>query len=280
MEERMTTIVIPVYNAPQSVKACFHSLVLHTDPSAQVIVINDASDDPLIPALLRDLPSGWVLVENQRNLGFVATANLGMELAMGDDVVLLNSDTEVTSQWLPLLERSLAASDRIASVSPLTNNGEIASIPEICHPNAYPEDPEAWALACRNSVSEEQPWDLYDVPTTIGFCMLMSRSAINSVGYFDEAAFGLGYGEENDWCQRAIDAGWRNILCDRAFVAHKGGESFGPLGLRPNGQNMSRLLDRYPHYLEEVADFISDDPMRQRREAIFAFYESTALSKT
>ena len=64
--------------------------------------------------------------------------------------------------------------------------------------------------------------------------------------------------------------GWRNVLCDDAYVAHVGGQSFAPLGLAPGGENLRRLVARYPRYNAEVADFIARDPLAPRRAALAA----------
>jgi len=235
-------------------------------------VSNDASDDPGIDGVLAGMPNHWTRIDNEQNIGFVATANLGMTMASPDDVLLLNADTEVTSGFLEALSDALQSHPAIASVSPLTNHGEIASIPDFCIANPYPEDLGRWADACRCSFEDDDVPDYVEVPTTIGFCMLLRRKALDQVGYFDEAAFGRGYGEENDWCQRAIQAGWKHILCDRTFVAHCGGASFGPLGLKPGGEAMAKLIERYPNYEQDVAAFIKADPMARRRQTIVEYY--------
>lgn len=272
----MTTIVVPIYNAASETERCLASVAQKTPKRVRVILINDASTDPAIGQVLSQVPEHWTIVDNNKNIGFVATANLGLTLSSSEDTVLLNADTEVTEGWLEHLEECLRSDDRIASVSPLTNHGEIASIPGFCKPNPYPDDPEDWAVACLRSLEEDRLDDGWvDVPTTVGFCMLIRRRAIQAVGYFDEQAFGLGYGEENDWCQRAIQAGWRHVLCDRAYVAHRGGSSFGPLGLAPGGQAMTVLRERYPNYEADVAGFIASDPMAKRRERIVAYYEQS-----
>ena len=172
--------------------------------------------------------------------------------------------------WLSAIEECAASDPAIASVTPLTNNGEIASIPAFCRPNPWPDDAERWARACRESGSPLYP----QVPTTVGFCMFMRRAAIDEIGLFDEAAFGRGYGEENDWCMRAIQAGWHHVLCDSAFVAHEGGASFGPLGLKPGGEAMETLLSRYPDYMDRVQAFIEADPMAGRRKRIVEAYRA------
>ena len=43
--------------------------------------------------------------------------------------------------------------------------------------------------------------------------MYIRRDSLNAVGLFDTEHFGKGYGEENDFCQRAAAAGWRNCIC-------------------------------------------------------------------
>jgi len=271
MAQAVTVVVVPVFNAPQATRRCLEALQATLDARQPVIVIDDASDAPEVAEILHALPRSWTKVRNRSNLGFVASVNLGTTMASGQDVVLLNADTQVTEGWLSALEHCARADERIASATPLTNNGEIASIPEFCRPNPWPSDPERWARACRQSGDPVLP----DVPTGVGFCMFMRRSAIDDIGLFDEAAFGRGYGEENDWCMRAIEAGWRHVICDGAYVAHEGGASFGPLGLKPGGEAMTTLLSRYPDYMERVRAFIEADPLAERRRRILEAYRAS-----
>ncbi len=263
-------IVVPVFNAPAALAECLASLAESLDTAAvQVIVMDDASSDPGVAEVLSAQPTDWIQVRNEHNLGFVATANLGMSLAGRADVILLNSDTRVTRGWLAAMLACAASDPRIASVTPLSNHAEIASIPAFCQPNPWPADPERWARACRESGPPTYP----EVPTGVGFCLYLRRACLDVIGAFDEQAYGRGYGEENDWCCRASAAGWRHVLCDAAFVAHQGGASFGPLGLKPGGAAMTTLLSRYPDYLERVSAFIAADPMAERRRAIVEQFE-------
>jgi GT2 family glycosyltransferase len=265
-----TAIVVPVFNAVEETRRCLEAVAETLDiAKAGVIVIDDASTDEGIRPLLAELPSDWVMVRNEHNLGFVATANLGMALAGRSDVVLLNSDTQVSAGWLEALLACAESDPGIASITPLTNHGEIAAVPEFCRPNPWPKDPARWARAARESGPPSYP----DLPTAVGFCMYMRRAAIDEIGGFDEIAFGRGYGEENDWCCRASAAGWRHVLCDHAFVAHQGGASFGPLGLAPGGAAMDTLLARHPDYLRQVQAFIAADPFAVRRRQITECYQ-------
>lgn len=263
----LPTVVVPVFNAFHCLEDCLASLDAHS-PEADVLLVDDASDDPRVESLLADWagrgPRRRVLTM-ARNRGFVHAANRGMQVA-GGDVVLLNSDTVVTDGWLERLGRCLASDPRIATATPWSNNAEIASLPEFCAANPVPSDPQAWARAVRACARDAHP----DLPTAVGFCMAVRRDAIRALGLFDEAAFGRGYGEENDFSRRAAAAGWRNVLCEDAFVVHRGGQSFGPLGLRPGGEAMDRLLEKHPDYLDVVSAWIQADPLADRRAAICA----------
>ena len=77
---------------------------------------------------------------------------------------------------------------------------------------------------------------------------------------------------------RAAAMGWRNVLCETAYVVHLGGASFSPLGLAPNGENLARLLARWPDYNERVARFIMADPLRPLRERLSERIEALARS--
>lgn len=276
MTAALPTVVVPVFNAPGETDHCLASLRHSLPAGAACLVIDDASTDPEVRRLLlrweqKEL-AGWRFVQNARNLGFVGTANRGMRETEGD-VVLLNSDTVVTPGWLEGMDRCLSSDESIATATPWTNNGEIVSLPDFCKPNPVPPDLDAVARAVVSSGEPRYP----ELPTAVGFCMGISRRAIGRVGLFDEALFGKGYGEENDFSLRAVQAGMRNVLCDDVYVAHVGGRSFGPLGLKPGEDSMARLLSRHPDYLEGVMAFIENDPLADRRHEVISAIERAGL---
>jgi len=258
------TVVIPVYNAPDELDSCLASVHATVPVETEVLIIDDASTNPDVKGVLgkwrRRSTDHWTFHANAENLGFVGTANRGMETTTRD-VVLLNSDTIVTPGWLAGLQRCLASDASIATATPWTNNGEIVSVPAFCQANPVPADLDLVAEVLRRSGRVTYP----ELPTAVGFCMAIARSAINRIGMFDQELFGKGYGEENDFSMRARAAGYRNVLCDDVYVAHLGGRSFGPTGLKPDEFSMQRLLSRHPRYLELVQDFISTDPLAARR---------------
>lgn len=273
----LPAVVIPVYNAAAEVDRCLHTVQATVPAGAEVLVLDDASPDPAVADVLdrwrQCAGLGWRFLRNPQNLGFVGSANRGMRLCDGD-VVLLNSDTEVTPGWLQGLARCLASDPAIATATPWTNNGEIVSLPRFCAANPPPEEPDAVAAAVARAGPARYP----DLPTAVGFCMAVTRRAIDRIGLFDEERFGKGYGEENDFCMRARAAGMRNVLCDDVYVVHLGGRSFGPLGLRPDEDSMRRLLDRHPGYLALVQAFIAEDPLAPRRRDVLDALQQAGVS--
>jgi GT2 family glycosyltransferase len=261
------SVVIPVFNAAEELQGCLQSVHATVPGGTRVVIIDDASPDVSTRRVLSDwqrrAPSSWSFHANAENCGFVATANRGMRLTR-NNVVLLNSDTEVTPGWLDGLQNCLASDPSIGTATPWTNNGEIVSLPGFCEANPVPSDAASLARVITAMGRPVYP----DIPTAVGFCMAVARSAIEQVGLFDEDLFGRGYGEENDFSMRVRKAGMRNVLCDDVYVVHLGGRSFGPIGLRPDDSSMQRLLSRHPDYLKQVQAFISADPLSARRTAI------------
>jgi GT2 family glycosyltransferase len=271
MQRSFVDVIVPIYNAPAMLRACLDALLDRLPLYARLHLVDDASPDPAVADVLAIHPvtarRAVSVRRNPENLGFVRTVNAAMSACDGD-VVLLNSDTVVTHGWLDRITACAASDPRIASVTPFSNNAEICSLPEFCHANPVPADPERWAQAAVAAGPPEYP----DLPTAVGFCMFMRRAAIDEIGLFDADTFGRGYGEENDWCLRAAAHGWRNVLCDDAYVVHVGGASFAGTGHRPGGEQLARLVARYPHYNDLVAAFIRADPLAGRRRAILARY--------
>jgi GT2 family glycosyltransferase/glycosyltransferase involved in cell wall biosynthesis len=249
-------VIIPVYRDLALTRRCVESVLADTGrPPGEVVVIDDRSPEPKLSAWLDRLAkSGAIrLLRNKKNLGFVASVNLGMRQAGERDVVLLNSDTEVPSGWLSRLRAQAYAADDIASVSPLSNNATICSYLGF-EGGPMPSGISLAELdaACRTANAGRSAV----APTTVGFCMYIRRAALDAAGPFDVKTFGKGYGEENDFCLRATALGWRHhIACD-TFVRHEGGASFGDEADAAITRAFEILTRRYPDYPVRIARFV------------------------
>ena len=100
-EAPVASILIPAFGEPLLTFSCLASIARHTRGAYEVIVVDDASREPLAEAL-PDV-SGVRFERNAENLGFIGTCNRAATLARGDTLVFLNNDTLVTPGWLDAL---------------------------------------------------------------------------------------------------------------------------------------------------------------------------------
>ena len=230
----LVDIVIPVYNALEDVRKCLYSVEEYTDSfDITVYVINDGSE-PLTADWLREFchaRSMFILVENKINQGYTRTVNIGLRHCKGDFIVTLNSDTIVTPGWISGLVRCMKSDSALGVVGPLSNAASWQNVPDLMGEdkkfavNELPEglSPNDMAKLVRRASRHFYP----RVPFVNGFCFMIAKSAFEKVGFLDEAAFPAGYGEENDYCIRVAEAGFKLAICDDSYVFHAKSKSFG-----------------------------------------------------
>jgi GT2 family glycosyltransferase len=256
-------VIVPIHNAADDVVRCVASVARHTRHPFRLVLINDGSTDPGVARLLAVLDGaapGLVILDRPDNRGFVRTVNEGFALSQTRDVVVLNSDTVVSPRWLEKMVAVAHSRADVATVTPLTNNGTICSVPCPLEDNAVPAgyDVDGFGALIETISFEVFP----EAPTGVGFCMLITRRALDAVGSFDAAAFGAGYGEENDFCQGALRAGLVNLIADNTFVYHRGRASFGERGRDLTARNLATIAGRHPQYDADIARFCRDHPLR------------------
>ena len=246
---REVVVVVPVYNAAALVERCLDALLAHTGGKAGIVVIDDASTEAAIaPLLARFAAQPRIRVlHNETNRGFTATANRGIADAGRADVVLLNADTEVGANWLQGLRRAAWSAGDVATATAVSDNAGAFSVPELEQANALPE---AWSFDdCARALWRHAGFAYPQLPTGNGFCMYIRRSVLDAVGLLVEAAFPQGYGEENDFCQRASQRGLRHLVAGTVLVRHARSASFGDERRAALGRaGMAVLRERWPDY--------------------------------
>lgn len=272
VEPRVATVdvIVPVYKGLEDTRLCVESVLASKCVTPwRLVLVNDASPQPEVTAWLREVAGRderILLLENQENLGFVATVNRGMAVSDQHDVLLLNSDTEVANDWLDRLRKAAYSDARVASVTPFSNNATICSYPRFCAPNELPPHCDTASLDALFAATNAG--QVVDVPTGVGFCMYIRRDCLDAIGLFDVKNFGKGYGEENDFCQRAADAGWRSLHALDTFVLHTGGVSFGDSKSQRERDAVEKLRRLHPSYDGIVHAFVAADPARGARLAV------------
>jgi GT2 family glycosyltransferase len=264
------TIIMPVHNGFDPLCAALDRVARHTDGDWHIILVDDASTDPRVGPWLE----AWCSARNgradlvtfRRNTGFVAAVNHALDMAEGRSgpVVLLNSDALVPMGWAARLLAPLADAS-IASVTPFSNTAEIFSAPLVGQATAMTADLADRIDAVARTLAV--PRALPSAPTGVGFCMALSREWLARVPRLDPA-FGRGYGEEVDWCQRVRALGGRHVGQPGLFVHHAGGASFGAEKASRLAAANAMISARYPDYDADVQRFFDHDPLRTARLAL------------
>ena len=264
----LVDVVIPVYRGLHETANCIYTVLqskLKGVLGFDVVVVDDASPEPALSRLLDDLSTrGMIkLSRNPKNVGFVGSVNIGMRLHPERDVILLNSDTEVFGDWVDRLRDAAYSGERIGTVTPFSNNATICSYPDF--PRNFEGSFEVSFEDLDGLAKQANAGLTVDVPTAVGFCMYIRRECLSHFGYFDEDAFGHGYGEENDFSLRISAGGWRNVLAGNVFVRHLGRVSFQDSTDKRIAAALKIILQRYPDYLKTIAAYTRDDPPKKMR---------------
>ncbi|HKO56981.1 MAG TPA: glycosyltransferase [Thermoanaerobaculia bacterium] len=255
-------VIVPVHGAADSLRACLESVTACTDLDRHRLLV--VLDGPQSKAIER-LVAPFHVLRNPLRRGFVGAVNRGMS-ASDRDVVLLNSDTIVTPRWIGKLMAAAYSSGDVGTVTPLSNHATLCSVPRAFEENLLPAGLDAAAFAAHiESVSAR---DYPRLPTGVGVCFYIRRALLDDIGLFDAARFGLGYGEENDFCMRAIARGWLHVADDATFIEHAGHRSFGASRTALQRQAAQTLRRLHPRYLATIAEFMKRDPLAAVRARI------------
>lgn len=227
------SIIIVTWNAQSLVAECLQSVTTQIiGAGMEIIVVDNASTDGTPEMICREFPCVR-LVRNEENLGFAKANNIGISLAQGDYILLINSDVNVLPGCLAKIHQFLQEHESVGLLGPqmLGRNREIR--------RSCMRFPTLWNTLCRacaadrisliskvtgGSLMRDFAHDkLRDVEVLNGWFWATRREALRQVGPLDERFF--MYGEDVDWCYRFHAAGWRVVFYPAAQAIHYGGSS-------------------------------------------------------
>ena len=288
---KKVTIVIPVYKDWSTLKLCISSLKSCVSDRNKVLLINDMGPDweKIENNILSEIEGyeNFQYFRNDKNLGFVKTCNRAVfELDHSEnDILLLNSDTEVTPGFLEEMQSVLYAAEKHGVVCPRSNNATLLTIPVKNELNRNITASESYSvyLQIKDSLPKQQV-----MPTGVGFAFLIKRELIKQYGLFDEI-YSPGYNEENDFCMRINQYGFNVLMANRAYVFHHESRSFGEKKHKLDEEHARILSKRYPYYWNRVdlyfsaqmsvvdyyADLLSDEIYPKKR-ILISLYEMPA----
>lgn len=192
-------IIIPNYNQSDLCTKCLKSIKQYSH-DYQVIFVDNGSEEKefqKIYSVLKTIPH--ILVRNQENLGFVKAVNQGLKLSSADYIVIMNNDTEAVKNWLDILAAPMESDPLIAATGPRTTT------------------PYSWQ-GCTDPGSSK----VITLPPNsmlAFFCVMIRKSVIDQVGLLDEA-FGIGFGDDDDYCARIQKLGYVLAWCTDIIIPH------------------------------------------------------------
>lgn len=236
-----TSIVIPTYNRVDLLRRCIDGITAHTDTPYEIIVVDDASTDGT-RAYLQGLRGQIRYRALDANRGFSSAVNVGMMMAKGTTIALLNNDVQVTEGWLGRLLACLHSDESVGMVGPVTNyiGGQQQIEVSYDHPSGM------HAFARERYRSHAGRWQQAD--RLVGYCLLFRRGLFEEIGYFDEG-FEIGNYEDDDYNVRVRLNGKKLMIAQDTFVHHDGSASMKELGgsrLREiNGRNQAYFAEKW-----------------------------------
>ena len=270
MQRPRVLLAILVYGGRDFVPACLQSAAgLRGGPNrVDVLVLDDCSPDEAWSADLArtcaSLDIGYY--RSPRNIGIPRSMNLALLRAQSagyDHVIIANSDVVFPLNLATVLVRIAEENPDAGSVTAWSNNVSIFSLHSADRTTLAQQDVVDWVSY---QLEAEFAGTATELPTAVGFCMLVPTPVAARVGLFDPL-FGRGYCEEVDWSRRAKAMGYRNLLAPSAFVFHYGGASTRAAGLLAGDGTTTvvaheRIIDfRHPGYRAEVDNFERTAPL-------------------
>lgn len=227
----VVSVVIVNFNGGPLLSKAVRSALSSTIPVEVYVSDNGSTDGSLLPfRRVAGIDKRLQIIENRTNLGFARAANVALERAQGEYVLLLNPDAVIQPDTLARMIETLAAYPDAGMAGCLLRNpdgteqaGCRRSVPtpwrtlvRVFHlDRLFPNHPRF-----RNFVLTQQPLPEASVflEAISGAFMLVRRKALEHVGYLDEKYF--LHCEDLDWCMRFRRAGWKILFVPSVEVVH------------------------------------------------------------
>ncbi|TWI02933.1 glycosyl transferase family 2 [Luteimonas cucumeris] len=265
-------ILLPVGTDDDALDRCLGALDAGTPAGTRIWLADDAQAGPralaIIERWLVRTPLAADYTRRQRMVGEVAHLDEALKACGDADIAVLAADAVPAPGWLSQLAACLARDAAIATATPWCNAGESAAWPRCGEFAPLPQDPERLARAAA-TLPPLHP----ELPAAVGHAVLLRGSARRRAGGLDADSYGSWYAAAVDLSLRLSGLGWRNALCETAYVG-RGGEG------GPCDGDMDALAARWPDWHARIANFLMADPLRETRERLALHYAQVELPQS
>ncbi|MFZ0215188.1 MAG: glycosyltransferase family 2 protein [Candidatus Dormiibacterota bacterium] len=228
----LVSAIIVSYNTRELLLGTLRSLYAGTEVPLEAIVVDNGSSDGSADAVAQQFPDVQVLRE--KNLGFGRGNNAGFQQANGRFILLLNSDVTLRPACVDRLTNHLLVHPEVGAVGPhlIRPDGRLdracrrgfptprASFYRMSGLSRLLPHSQRFNRYNLGHLPEDQT---HDIDAGTAACLLVRRSAVDQVGFFDPDFF--MYGEDLDLCYRLKEGGWRIVYLATAEAVHVKGQS-------------------------------------------------------
>lgn len=251
MEKHFYSIIIPSYNCKELTAKCLQAIRHNTrGMNYEVVVVDNASTDGVAEFL--EGQEDITLILNKVNRNFAGACNQGAEKAKGDILVFLNNDTEVQTDWLREIDRTLSSLDRVGAVGVrlLFPDGKIQHAGVVISPDKLPRPIYSRERADLSGANKEREFQIVTAA-----CIAIPKNVFQKVNGFDEK-YKNGM-EDVDLCLKIKDLKYKIIYNPKSVVTHH--ESVAPGRFRYNQNNTDLYMGRWKAAISDEHKYYKED---------------------
>ncbi|MFI8717234.1 glycosyltransferase family 2 protein [Stenotrophomonas sp. NPDC077464] len=267
-----TIVLLPIGVDDSALDRCLAALDAGSPAATPVWLADDGQAGPRAQAViehwLAHTPLRAEYTRRARAIGEVAHLDEMLRACEGSDVVVLAPDAVPAPGWLQQLEACFARDASIGSATPWCNAGETVAWPRLGEINPLPDDLEALAEACA-ALPSLHP----ELPSAVTHAVLLRANARRKAGGLDMHSYASWNAALIDLSLRMAGLGWRNVLCENAFVA-RAAEAQAQDG------EMEALGTRWPAWQPRLAGFLMADPLLQLRQDLQRLHQRAIMPRS
>ena len=232
-------IVILNWNGKHWLEKFLPSVVAYLGNNQKIIVGDNASTDDSISFLKNNYPTVEI-IQNTTNQGFAGGYDTILKQVTADYYILLNSDVEVTANWIEPIISWMESDEKLAACQPKIRSFNEKEMFEYAGAAGGFIDKNGF-LFCRGRVfnciekDEAQYNDSIEIFWATGAALFIKSKVYHEVGGLDELFF--AHVEEVDLCWRLKNADYKIGYCSKSTVYHVGG------GMLPQGNPRKTYLN-------------------------------------
>lgn len=213
----VVSLVILNYNGREYIERCIDSVLNQTYRNREIIIVDNASSDGSLEILKKKYSSDVRIVENKENLGFAEGNNIGMRMAKGRYIALLNNDAIADKNWLKMLVSAAERSDSsfgswASKILFYEDRKIIDTVGHLLYPDGLNRG-RGKGEADKGQYNKEE-----EVFCPSGCAALYLKTMLDKIGFFDADFF--AYGDDLDLGMKARMAGWKCLYVPDAVVFH------------------------------------------------------------